>query len=309
MNIVSKRDSGLGDMLSNLTHCIWLAKNIGANVLADWRYTQYHDSKNQKINFFPEFFELNADFYIPELANLNIGQVVLPYGLKLLSQRNDRTAVEPQVFETFGLTGRVPRFDTFVTTRSLDFLPIHVQYEYLNLIQIKRDIQNECDRYLESIRQKDRKIYAVHIRHGNGELYIPGGEAEQLLFQLYKNAVEKILEKEGSADFFIFTDSQVAVNWFENTFGTVFKNMNVRYPKRVGLPMHENRDSTIFGYDILKWAVQDMYYMSKLDGLICDSWSSYTRLPRAHARESIDKHITIINPPRRSIAVSKPVVI
>jgi hypothetical protein len=306
MNIISRRDSGLGDMLSNLTHCIWLAENISAFLHVDWRYTQYHDSKNKNLNFFPEFFELKADFNVQDIEKLKMGNVILPYGLKQLSHRNDRTAVEPQVFETFGITGKVPRFDTLITTRSLDFLPLSMQFEFLKLIDIQQNIKKECELYLSNIRKPDRKIYGVHIRHGNGELYVPGGEAEQKLFDLYNKSINDIREKEGVVDFFLFTDSYSAIDWFEANIGECFRNMNVRYPKKIGLPMHENRDTTIFGYDILKWSVQDFYYMSQLDGLICDSWSNFTRWSRAHGKVITSENTKIINPPRLKISVSKP---
>ena len=309
MHIVSKRDSGLGDMLSNLTHCLWLADNINAKVYVDWRATLYHDAKNAKINFFPEFFHLDVDYPIESVDEIHSDAIVLPYGSGLLKKKNARNLVEPQIFETFGLTGKCPKFDVFVSTRSIDFLPQSLAFEYLRSIRIADEIKRECDQYLSNIRAQQSKIYGVHIRHGNGELYEVGGDNEKLLFERYLAAINEIKVKDPSAAFFLFTDSQAVVRWFEEKVGTPYKNMDVRYPKTIGEPMHFNTYANLFGYDILKWAVQDMYYMSKLDGLIYDSWSSYTRWPRANASQLLNENLYVVNPPRISMPEVKKEII
>jgi hypothetical protein len=53
MNIVSKRNAGLGDMLTHLAHCLWFSNRFDANLFVDWRYTNYHDKGTDKSdNYF-----------------------------------------------------------------------------------------------------------------------------------------------------------------------------------------------------------------------------------------------------------------
>jgi len=308
MQIISKRDSGLGDMLSNLTHCMWLSEHLEASLFVDWRVTQYHDLKNKGVNFFPEFFQLNFPYANSSLEEIDSSGIVLPYGSSLINEPEAKHHIEPQLLETFGLTGLVPKFNAYVTTRPQDLLSLNTQFEYLRMIEVVDGIKQDCDKILNNARKKSTYIYAVHIRHGNGELYPAGSDAEKKLFELYKTQITEI-QKQMDVRFFLFTDSQTVVDWFSENIEEPFMNPNVCFPKSFGKAMHHNQNIELYGYNILKWAVEDMYLMSQLDGLIYDTWSSFVRWPRANGSNLFNRNLHGIRPPRIAIPAEKKITI
>ncbi|MBU3626739.1 hypothetical protein ICN48_10900 [Polynucleobacter sp. JS-Safj-400b-B2] len=294
MHIVSKRDSGLGDMLSHLSHSIWLAKSIGATVYPDWRNTRYHDPESLGLNYFLDFFYLEDVPYTQTLLDVPKDITILPYREALSIGGSCPPYFEPPIFETYGLTGTVPAFDIFVSSKVLDFLSQPVQFQYMRNIKITETIKKQCNEVLQDMRRFDGNIFGVHIRHGNGELYAVGSKEETLLFNRYEKILNQLLQQNKNLKFFLFTDSQIVINWFEKKFGSVFKNPNARFPKSIGEPMHFNVYKELAGHNILQWSVQDLYLMSQLDGLICESWSAFPRWAIANSSQTLLNNLLII---------------
>lgn len=96
----------------------------------------------------------------------------------------------------------------------IDFLPWSVLRRFIGAIRPIVALRNEAYRKAKDARRRVGETYAVHIRHGNGELYGIGSPEEAELFRRYKQVLIKL--KEEGKSFFLVTDSIVVHEWFRS---------------------------------------------------------------------------------------------
>lgn len=291
-------------MLTHVCHCLYLSEKIDSNIFVDWRFN-FGGLIQNRVNYFEKWFEpLPCWFDISQDFNklkVNSSRVKIFPGKEWVLDPDLRSDADAHLFETLPFFCFQTNFDVVVSSAVMDFLPNSILYKLLFKLNFSCSIRSEVELLLANIPVPRSELIGVHFRHGNGELYEIGSEREKILFDSYFYVLDGVIDS--GKKIFLVTDSQIVVNRFSERYKDVYTNPNVIYPSSLGKPMHHygahldlNPEKT------LETAVQDMYILSLLGGLVCDTWSSFSRYAKAvySLQDKLDL-IVAIKPPRKGV--------
>lgn len=276
---IAHRNSGIGDMLTQLVHVLWYSQATGRSCYADWiDLPNYSDPQTPGMDLFSKFFASE------KIASVAISkQPMRGWSTKNTNDKHSvghlfTTALEPSVIEEFVCTGHDPGERVAEFRRPLDFLPADLWSSLMQEIRPQDAIKDKIDHSPDAL----AGCIGIHIRHGNGELFDSDGERE--LFTAYENMIERVLATTSATELFLSTDSKVAEDWLGSRFG-IFKSNSKFLPDDIAVPIH-HPDSTdghqhVRRTDIFRDALRDLYSLSQCRYLICDRHGSFTRAAKA----------------------------
>jgi hypothetical protein len=92
----------------------------------------------------------------------------------------------------------------------------------------------------------------------------------------------------------------VARQWFGNRFGKFHFNENVALPEELGAPIHHcgAHVGKLNPTKVLEDSIEDMMLLGRFDGLICDTWSSFSRHGKAIGGYKERQALYEVSPPR-----------
>ncbi|MEO4040771.1 nodulation protein NodZ [Hoeflea sp. CAU 1731] len=275
--VVSARTSGLGDMMNQLTHAMWYARNSGRRVLVDWLGSRYYTERSatERFDIFERFFECDDISSSPSDLALGQGAAVEPSPTELSAAETEE--VEAPFIELFSILGRDIPLEIVRLTRPVDFLPLDVLAPFYNKLRVRDRVTAPVQATLSQL----STAIGVHIRHGNGELY--NEEDELVLFERYREAIVRCKELNPNSSLFLATDSKLVEDWFEGEFGNHLK-LPKYLPEEKGHALHHpdsTSKATVSRLDVFEGALRDMVALGQCKILVCDTWSSYTRASQA----------------------------
>lgn len=272
---IARRNSGIGDMLSQLVHVLWYSEATRRKCYVDWiDIPNYFDFQTPEMDLFSMFFTSEKIASVATLRQPMGNWSRKSTANQLSGSQLFASALEPSVIEEFACTGHDAGETVAEFRRPLDFLPTGIWSRLIREIRLKDAIKDTIDHPPEAL----ANCIGIHIRHGNGELFDNDGELE--LFTAYETMIEHVLATTSTKALFLSTDSKAAEDWLGSRLGS-FKSNSKFLPDDIGLPIH-HPDSTN-GYEhasrsgIFRDALRDLYALSQCRYLICDRHGSFTR--------------------------------